>query len=76
MCENISTSFLPGINPKVAHGFIRQSILCSVYKAQILENVDLPIPLFWLLDYSLRIIYFANYCFQILAINKNKTTGN
>lgn len=56
MCENISTSFLPGINPKVDHGFIRQSILCSVYKAQILENVDLPIPLFWLLDYFITLV--------------------
>ena len=56
MCENISTNFLPGINPKVAQGFIRQSILCSVYKAQILENVDLPIPLSWLLDYFIILL--------------------
>ena len=48
---------LPDINPKVVQGLIRQSILCSVYNAQILENVDLPIPQCWLLDYILLIIF-------------------
>ena len=47
----------PDINPKVVQGFIRQSILCSVYNAHILEKVDLPIPECWFSDYILLIIF-------------------